>query len=159
MPFAPLIFACSLVSDIYRDSFCRLFTEHRTSLETSSLPATSVHQDDTLTYAVFVLETLNYYYFFFFATGLCQPGSQQLCISKLFLKYIFSTLYLCLGYQFRAHSVFYTTYFVYFSMPYSLISHHSYIFCAYSGMYYTESSVKEYIVAIRNLPAKLKTLY
>ena len=101
MPFAPLIFACSLVSDIYRDSFCRLFTEHRTSLETSSLPATSVHQDDTLTYAVFVLETL-----IFFSTGLCQPGSQQLCISKLFLIYILSTLYLCIGYHFRAHSVF-----------------------------------------------------
>ena len=108
MPFAPLLFACSLISDIficiyiYRASFYRLFTEHRTSLETSSPPTTSVHQDDTLTYAVFVLETLNY----FFATGLCQPGSQQLCISKLFLIYILSTLYLCLGYHFRTHSVF-----------------------------------------------------
>ena len=47
---------------MYRVSFYRLFTEHRTSLETSSPPATSVHQDDTLTYVVFVLETLNYFF-------------------------------------------------------------------------------------------------
>ena len=53
---------------IYRATFYRLFTEHRTSQDTSRSPATSVHQDDTLTYAVFVLGTLNY---FFFATGLC----------------------------------------------------------------------------------------
>ena len=65
MPFAPLLYACSLASDIYRASFHRFFIEHRTSLETSSPPATSVHQDDTLTYAVFVLETLNFFFFFF----------------------------------------------------------------------------------------------
>ena len=47
---------------IYRASFYRLFTEHRTTLETSSPPATSVHQDDTLIYAFFVLETLNYFF-------------------------------------------------------------------------------------------------
>ena len=121
------------VSDIYRASFYRLFTKHRTSLETSSPPATSVHQDDTLIYAVFVLETLN----FFFATGLwCQPGSQQLCISKLSLINILSTLYLCLDYHFRAHSVFYTTHFVYFSMPYSLISHHSCFLCVFYSVWY-----------------------
>ena len=32
-----------------------------TNLETSSPPATSFQQDDTLTYAVFVLDTLNYF--------------------------------------------------------------------------------------------------
>ena len=53
MPFAPLLYACSLASDIYRASFHRFFIEYRTSLETSSPPATSVHQDDTLTYAFF----------------------------------------------------------------------------------------------------------
>ena len=42
-------------------SFHRLFAEYRTILETSSPPATSVHQDDTATYAVFVLDTLNYF--------------------------------------------------------------------------------------------------
>ena len=72
MRFAPLLFACSLVSGIYiyiyrerereRASFYRLFTEHRTSLETSSLPAVSVDQNDTLIYAFFVLKTLNYFF-------------------------------------------------------------------------------------------------
>ena len=59
--FVPFLFTCSLVFFIYRGSFYRLFTEHRISLEAISPPATSVHQDDTLTYAVFVLETLNYF--------------------------------------------------------------------------------------------------
>ena len=63
MPFAPLLFACSLVFDIYRASFYKLFTEHRTSLEVSSPPATSAGQDDSLTYAVFVLDTLNYFFY------------------------------------------------------------------------------------------------
>ena len=34
---------------MYRGSFYRLFIELRTILETSSSPANSVHQDDTLT--------------------------------------------------------------------------------------------------------------
>ena len=53
MPFAPLL---------YTASFYRLFTEHRTSLEKSSSPATSVHQDDALTYAVFVLVPLELFF-------------------------------------------------------------------------------------------------
>ena len=61
MPFGPFQFLLSSFFYIYWGSFCRLFTEHRTSLDTSSPPATSVHQDDTLTYAVFVLETLSYF--------------------------------------------------------------------------------------------------
>ena len=40
--------------------FYRLFTKHRASLRTSSHPATSVHQDETLTHAVILLETVNY---------------------------------------------------------------------------------------------------
>ena len=91
------------IGPVFTDFFC---TEHRASLETSSPPATSVHQDDTLTYAVFVLETE-----LFFATGLCQPGSL-----------------------------------VYFSISYSLISHHSYVFLVYSAVSETKSSLKEYIV-------------
>ena len=42
-------------------SFYRLFTKHSASLQTSSPPATSIHQDETLSHAVFVLETLNYF--------------------------------------------------------------------------------------------------
>ena len=61
MPFGPFQFLLSSFVYIYWGSFYRLFTEHRTSLDTSSPPATSVHQDDTLTYAVFVLETLSYF--------------------------------------------------------------------------------------------------
>ena len=61
MPFGPFQFLLSSFVYIYWGSFYRLFTEHRTSLDTSSPPATSVHQDDTVTYAVFVLETLSYF--------------------------------------------------------------------------------------------------
>ena len=43
-------------------------------------------------------------------------------------------LYFCLGCQFLAHSVFYTTHFVYFSMLFNLIHHHSkcflHVFCS-----------------------------
>ena len=69
---------------MYRASFYRLFTEHRTSLETSSPPATSVHQDDTLTYAVFVLETLNYYYFFFLLLAYVSLGASNFVLVSHF---------------------------------------------------------------------------
>ena len=63
--FALWSFSICLLSSfliyIYRGSIYRLFAKHRTSLDTTSPPATSVHQDDTLTYAVFVLETLSYF--------------------------------------------------------------------------------------------------
>ena len=79
--FAPLLFACSLVSDLYIGPVFRLFTEHRTSLETSSPPATSVHQDDTLTYAVFVLETLN---FFFLLLAYVSLGASNFVLVSYF---------------------------------------------------------------------------
>ena len=50
-------------------SFYRLFTEHRTNLETSSPPATSVHQDYTLTYSAFVVENLDYLFLLLVAYG------------------------------------------------------------------------------------------
>ena len=62
MPFAPLLFACTLVSDIYIYIYIGpAFTDflQNIGLETSSPPVASVHQDDNLTYA---LETLNYFF-------------------------------------------------------------------------------------------------
>ena len=57
---------CFLLSSfyIYRHigpAFTDFLQNIETSLETSSPPAASVRQDDTLTYTVFVLDTLNYF--------------------------------------------------------------------------------------------------
>ena len=50
-----------------------------TNLETSSPPATSFQQDDTLTYAVFVLDTLNY---FLLLAYVSQGASNFLLVSR-----------------------------------------------------------------------------
>ena len=62
--FALCLFSISLVSSFFiyiEPAFAEFLQNIETSLEASSLPATSVHQDDTLTYVVFVLDTLNYF--------------------------------------------------------------------------------------------------
>ena len=87
MPFAPFRFSCFLIFwYIYRASFYRLFTEHRTTLETSSPPATSFHQDEPLTHAVFVLETLNY----FLLLAYVSLGASNFVIVIFCLPYIFA---------------------------------------------------------------------
>ena len=106
------LFSCSLIFwYICRASFYRFLTEHRTSLGTSSPPATSVSLDNTLTYADFVLATLNN---LFLLTYISLGANNFLFLS-----------YLCLGCQFLAHSVFYATHLCLFSRPYSLFPHHS----------------------------------
>ena len=64
--YALCSFPICLFSSLYiythiRPPFTDLLRNIETSLETSSPPATSVPQDDTLTYGVFVLDTLNYF--------------------------------------------------------------------------------------------------
>ena len=132
MPFAPLLFACSLVFDVDIGPVFTDFSQNiGLAVETSSPPnlCSSFFSSPGWHYDMqFLFWRLNY----FLLLALCQPGSQQLCISKLFLKYILSTLYLCLGYQFQAHSVF-CTYHIFCLFFYTfLISHHMFlrVFCS-----------------------------
>ena len=66
---------------IYRytgPAFTDFLQNIETSLEASSPPATSVRQDDTLTYVVFVLDTLNY---FLLLSYVSQGASNFLLVS------------------------------------------------------------------------------
>ena len=60
------IFIICLLFAVKGPAFTDIFTENWTSLERSSPPINSVHQDDAVTSAVFVLVTLT-----LFATSLC----------------------------------------------------------------------------------------
>ena len=97
-----LLSSFARLSDICKASFHRLFTEYRTSLETSSPLATSVHQDYTLTYAAFCF---GYFEVFLLLAYLSLRASNFVLVSHY--QYIFlSTSVLCLGYQSLAQSVF-----------------------------------------------------
>ena len=83
------LFSCSLIFwYICRASFYRFLTEHRTSLGTSSPPATSVSLDNTLTYADFVLATLNN----LFLLTYISLGANNFLFSKSFLTNFFVSL-------------------------------------------------------------------
>ena len=142
-----------LFFDIYGASFYRFFTEHRTSLETSSPPATSVHQGNTLTYAVFVLETLNC----LLLLAYVSLGASTFVLVSNFKYISLSASYLCLGCKLLAHSVFYALHFCLFSMPYSLFTHHSWCFCMYYAVSETKKSLKRKLCCICNLSAKNRT--
>ena len=116
---------------IERVSFDRLLTEDRTSIEKISLPATSVHQHDTLTMHFFVLDT---YFELFFATGLCQLGNQQLCITFCLHQTFAQVVKFWL-------TQFYSTHFVVQS-DYLVFLIHNVFVCIFA-MSETESSLKE----------------
>ena len=80
-------------------------------------------------------------------------GASNFVLVSHFLNIFLSASYLCLGCQFLAHSVFYTTLFVNFLCLIAgfLIIH---VFCMYSAVSETESSLKGILCCICSLSVK-----
>ena len=99
--------------------------------------ATSVYQDDTLTYTVFCFG----YFQLFLLLAYVSPGATNFVLVSHFYHNFLSTSVLCLGCQFLAHSVF---------MPYILFIFHalqsdslsSKMFCMYFEVTEIECSFK-----------------
>ena len=70
-------------------------------METSSPPATSVHQDDTLIYAVFCFG----YFEQFLLLAYVRLGVSNFVLGSHFWHIFLSTSVLCLGFRFLAQSV------------------------------------------------------